>query len=658
MTYRERRKRADVQLIQRDFEELESAFLSDAQKLNKKRQAQMKKRIEKVIPELIEAHQKGDTEEVEGILLSLQMPSSKEWRKLLDKLVLSATHAGILRSHFEILRLRELYEFADVWNILPEGYDYDVVLPEEAREFIRKHAYEVGVITEETVLNRLRKTLERGLDEGFSPKDMQKAVSDTVGTWISPWHAETIARTETGKFYNAGRLARYGDDELNGFVEALQYDAIIDTRTTDFCTHADGMIIAMSNQAKIAEYTPPNHFQCRATWLPVTKYEEWEDDFDTSLVPDKGFDFKSPLPKLLKGKKEPLVQPKKRKTSPALISDPDEIRSLDDADFKKAIGNVDDLGLKLSMIQERAEQMLVREAGLKEKKPEPQFMWFGFNSDAQTGTFEIYDKLVEFHMTQEIREDVEELVRALQGATASDIEDILKRYADKHAGSLAHLDIVAKIRETQRNLKASGMTWDGVPLAEKSTEAQKLLSVKRPPMTANFRNATGLRQAIDDGEAWLLKHIDERLAPRTGIKLRFQYDLDRAYAIGLKGTIHFGRYERNAGVIVHEAGHVMHWNNKAVSDLVGTWFRKRTNDLTMQRTKRMGEPVIADNFFNSYIGRMYGWEDKNGRILGMDMNGQEVLSMGLQAMYENPQKFYEDDRDHFIFTYAILRGLF
>lgn len=277
----------------------------------------MLNRIEKAIPELLEAHEKGDTEEVNGILATLKMPSSKEWHKGIKKLVHSSVKAGILRAHYELQKLKDYYNFAEeedeleTWEVISAGYGYEVVLPEKAIEFIRYYSYQLGVITEETVLRRLREELEKGLEEGLPPKEMTKRVQAVATTWMSEQHAQTIARTETSKFYNAGRLARWSDPDVDGFVEALQYDAIIDRRTTDFCKHVDGKTIAITNQAKINEYTPPNHFQCRATWLPVTRYEEWVDDFETPEQQDKGFTYENPTPFLLAGKSQPLVQAKK-----------------------------------------------------------------------------------------------------------------------------------------------------------------------------------------------------------------------------------------------------------------------------------------------------------------------------------------------------------
>lgn len=658
MTFKERRKRADVQKIADDFDRIESSFISYTQKLNKKRQAQIVKRIERVIPELIEAYENDDSEEVEGILKSLKMPSSREWRKGIHRLVLTSTESGILRAHFEMLRLKDLYEFDESWTpqVINEGYDYGVVLPEEARKYIRKHAYEVGVITEETVLNRLRKELENGLDEGLPPKEMTKRVRETAGTWMSDWHAQTIARTETGKFYNAGRLARWLDPEANGFVEALQYDAIIDSRTTEVCRHLDGKIISIQDQATIQEYTPPNHYQCRATWIPVTKYEEWEPDFDTQLTPQKGFDFKSPLPKLLQGKTEPLVQPKK-KIDPSKITDPDMIRTLDDEDFKVAIRNITDTTLKLGMIKERAEEMAVRDNGLKETTGSFNFDGIYKGTKANSSYFIANGQFYDFYDDGSL--DWEELNDKLSKADSKkEIDKIIADFRKKHGDNFRYAELIRQLEEAFKKIPVT-MTWDGLkPVQGRSEEAKKLFQIKEPPKTANYKNATGLQQALKDGQSWINKYMDDKLAPKTGVKMRFSKDNLRAYAIGAKGTIHFGPYERNAGVIVHETAHVIHWNNEEIAKLVNEFFMQRTDNLKLDWTKRYGEDVIPDDFYNSYVGRIYGWEKQYEKQTGLPFYGQEVLSMGMQAMYEDPVKFYQDDKDHFLFTYAILRGLF
>ncbi|MGQ4287873.1 phage head morphogenesis protein [Bacillus thuringiensis] len=312
VTYGERRKRLNTKLILKDMEEIESAFLTESQKLNKKRQEQLMERTKKLIPELQKAHQQGDFDEVAGLLATLQMPSHKEYKKLITKLIKTSVEAGVLRAHSELEKLQGAYSFSeDIFEQVTGHYAYEVVFPPEAQVFLENYSLEITAITEATVIDAIREVLMQGLTSGTAIKDLIQLIRECSERWLSQNHAETIARTENGKMYNAGRLARYMSPENQGFIVALQYDSIVDRRTTEICRYLDGMIISIDNASVIAEYTPPNHFKCRATWLPVSKFEEWEDNFDISMKPEKGFDFTAPLPRLLNGTNgEPLVRPK------------------------------------------------------------------------------------------------------------------------------------------------------------------------------------------------------------------------------------------------------------------------------------------------------------------------------------------------------------
>lgn len=294
MTFGERRKRADLKLILRDMDEIESAFLADIQKLNKKRHQQLMKRVKNILSDLIEASQRGDTTEVDAILSTLRMPSRKEYRKAITRLVRTSVETGVLRAHKELGRLAELYKFSvedDIYEgitLIAKTTD-EVNYPVQALAWLEQYALTITVITETTVIERIKEVLLQSLQGELSQKDVIQAVRECSETWLSQEHAETIARTECAKMYNAGRLARYTAKENKGFVEALQYDAIVDRRTTKLCKHLDGRIVDINSKITIAEYSPPNHFKCRSVWLPVTKYEEWEDNFDTSMKPEKGF---------------------------------------------------------------------------------------------------------------------------------------------------------------------------------------------------------------------------------------------------------------------------------------------------------------------------------------------------------------------------------
>lgn len=77
----------------------------------------------------------------------------------------------------------------------------------------------------------------------------------------------TVVRTNTFDAINEARYNYFTDAELGGFVSALQYSAILDSRTTAICTALDD--VAMRSD-RWEELRPPNHFNCRSLLVPVT----------------------------------------------------------------------------------------------------------------------------------------------------------------------------------------------------------------------------------------------------------------------------------------------------------------------------------------------------------------------------------------------------
>jgi SPP1 gp7 family putative phage head morphogenesis protein len=289
---------ADAKKSIDDMEALESAFLSKSQRLNKKRREQMVKRVEQVQEQLEYAFEHGNIDQINSIIDSLKIPSSKEWHKLLKNLVLKAIEGGAIRAQLEYEKLAQRTNFNEEIEV-SFSPDWTLSIGSKALEYVLQYAYEIGVITEETVREQLRKTVIDSLESGDRGRDMIAKVIESMGFWMGEKHAETIARTETTKFYNAGKLARWLDPELDGFVVALQYDAITDSRTTDLCNELNGKIINVYNQDVIQQYTPPNHFNCRSQWLPVSKFEDYQEDWIVSEAPPEGFQYNVNLPTLL-----------------------------------------------------------------------------------------------------------------------------------------------------------------------------------------------------------------------------------------------------------------------------------------------------------------------------------------------------------------------
>ena len=98
----------------------------------------------------------------------------------------------------------------------------------------------------------------------------------------------TIIRTNTFEAINEARYSYFTDDKLNGFVQALEYSAILDSRTTQICQHLDGTIHAASSDVW-KNYRPPNHYNCRSLLIPVTQIDQWSEDAQPDIEPQQGF---------------------------------------------------------------------------------------------------------------------------------------------------------------------------------------------------------------------------------------------------------------------------------------------------------------------------------------------------------------------------------
>lgn len=121
---------------------------------------------------------------------------------------------------------------------------------------------------EEERLVKLAKTM---IDEGIKTGKTTASVISAIRTTLAEdrlKYATTIARTNISTYFNTGRQNFFTGDTAAKYVEAFQYQAILDDQTTDYCAEHDGQIIAASDP-QLSVITPPNHFNCRSTLVPI-----------------------------------------------------------------------------------------------------------------------------------------------------------------------------------------------------------------------------------------------------------------------------------------------------------------------------------------------------------------------------------------------------
>lgn len=102
--------------------------------------------------------------------------------------------------------------------------------------------------------------------------DEMEALDDIADV---PAYINTLVRTNTFEAMNEARLAEFTDPELDGWVVAFEYSAILDENTTEFCRYMDGRVYAADNEVWDT-HRPPNHFNCRSLLIPITKASGWD----------------------------------------------------------------------------------------------------------------------------------------------------------------------------------------------------------------------------------------------------------------------------------------------------------------------------------------------------------------------------------------------
>ena len=156
---------------------------------------------------------------------------------------------------------------ATIQNTLLEGIKGSHAFADTKKE-IYKALESEGLLTEEDVIEALG----------------TKTVKNTKA------RIQTIMRTSTFEAINEARYQYFADPELAGFVEALEYSAILDDRTTEICSELNGKTYAVDSE-EWRTYNPPNHYGCRSLLIPVTSRDTWEPSDPPTVMPQKGFGF-------------------------------------------------------------------------------------------------------------------------------------------------------------------------------------------------------------------------------------------------------------------------------------------------------------------------------------------------------------------------------
>lgn len=146
-------------------------------------------------------------------------------------------------------------------------------VPSSALSWLAAKKFYITGVFKDAVLREVRAILLNALKSGELVADTKEKIRGVFEQWIGSGtvltteaRLETIIRTNATEAYNYGRLSEIRDDP--DAVEAVEFSAILDQRTTEQCQLLHGKLFRVDDP-DLALLTPPLHFNCRSVIVPV-----------------------------------------------------------------------------------------------------------------------------------------------------------------------------------------------------------------------------------------------------------------------------------------------------------------------------------------------------------------------------------------------------
>lgn len=145
-----------------------------------------------------------------------------------------------------------------------------------ASAWIKSIAFSVQRLEDLNAIRLIKQSIKSSIDSGVVFRDWKDMVLPDIfkkagyikskALKLTPWHLETVFRTNQASVYNSARFENFMRDRN---IAAMEYRAVLDDRTRPEHEALDGFI-APKDAPIWGSIYPPNEYNCRCTVVPVT----------------------------------------------------------------------------------------------------------------------------------------------------------------------------------------------------------------------------------------------------------------------------------------------------------------------------------------------------------------------------------------------------
>jgi len=163
----------------------------------------------------------------------------------------------------------------------------------------RRFAFTVAQVESKRLIRETRDLLVENVRAGGNLKDWRKAVDQAFAKAgadpMSPWHAETVYRTNIASAYSAGNYDMLHHPAVAEEFPVFRFEGVGDDRQSDICRPIDGVTLPRDN-AFWRYHWPPLHHACRSTVRGIHQSRLDEIEMTPAnrippVQPDEGFGY-------------------------------------------------------------------------------------------------------------------------------------------------------------------------------------------------------------------------------------------------------------------------------------------------------------------------------------------------------------------------------